>query len=61
MIHFMCAAQKSDKQKKSLVIGGRFFASTVMAQYDNLCRSLTLYKHYIELVNATPHIRVNNC
>ena len=58
---FVYAAQNSDKRQKSLVIGGRFFASTVMAQYDNLCRSLTLYKHQIELVHATPYIRVNNC
>ena len=53
MIHLMCAAQKSDKQKKSLVIGGRSFASTVMAQYDEFCRRITLHKQYIKLVKAS--------
>ena len=53
MIHFMCAAQKSDKQKKSLVIGGRSFASTVMAQYDEFCRRLTLHKQHVKLVKAS--------
>ena len=53
MIHLMCAAQKSDKQKKSLVIGGRSFASTVMAQYDEICRRITLHKQHIKLVKAS--------
>ena len=59
--YISCVQRKRAISLKSLVIGGRSFASTVMAQYDKLCRRLTLYKHYKKLVNTQRIMRANNC